>query len=146
MAEAKIEETLNVDAEKFFKAVTAYAEYPKFVDGCTKALVESLGEGKTKVNYSVSLMKDITYTLEHIEEQARPDGTRRMSWKLLQSDFIKANSGFWEITPAGPGRSKIKYSIDIEFKIPVPGFMLSRLIKGSLPGMVKNFEKRALSG
>lgn len=138
MAEAKTQETLSVDADKFFKAVTSYESYPKFVTGCKSAKVERSGSG-AKVAYEVSMMKDISYALEHSENAAA--GT--MTWQLVSSDFIKKNSGAWKIESAGPGKCKIEYKVEIEFKIPVPGFVLSGLIKSNLPSMVREFEKFA---
>ena len=41
-----------------------------------------------------------------------------------------------------PG-TDLRYVIEIEFKIPVPGLILNRLIKSSLPSMVRSFESQA---
>jgi ribosome-associated toxin RatA of RatAB toxin-antitoxin module len=140
MAHAEIHEVIAVDKDKFYETVVRYEEYPKFVEGCTQVKVERKGPGKARVSYKVSLMKDVNYTLDHEEDPA--NGVVR--WTLVDSDFFKKNTGCWEIKPAGAGKSDVRYDLEVEFKIPVPGFVLNRLVKGSLPGMLRNFEKQAL--
>jgi ribosome-associated toxin RatA of RatAB toxin-antitoxin module len=139
MAQAEIKETLAVDFEKLFAAITRYEDYPKFVDGCKSVQVERKGPGKARVTYHVSLMKDVTYTLDH-EENAEKGEVR---WSLVESAFLGKNTGLWELKKAGPGRTEARYSIDIDFKIPVPGFILKGLVKSNLPSMIKSFEKQA---
>ena len=139
MAKAEIEETLSVDRDKFFQAVVGYEQYPKFVEGCTKVEVDRSNPPVSRVTYHVSMIKDISYTLDHTEDAA----AGKVTWKLVKSDFLKKNIGEWTIQSAGPGKTKVKYSIEIEFNIPVPGLILNRLVKSSLPSMIKAFEKKS---
>lgn len=141
MAHAEISETLNVDREKLFLAVTQYEAYPQFVDGCKAVQITREGDSKARVSYDISMMKDIRYTLEHNEDRA----AGVVTWKLVESDFLKKNEGRWTMVDAGGGKTRVDYSIEIDFKIPVPGFVLNKLIKSSLPAMLKSFEKRARS-
>lgn len=142
MAQAEIKEVLAVDKDKLFDVVTKYEEYPKFVEGCTEVTVERKGPGKARVTYKASVMgQDVTYTLDHTED--REAGT--VVWTLVDGNIMKKNEGRWEIKSAAAGKSDIKYALEVEFKIPVPGFILNRLVKGQLPSMVKSFEKKAKS-
>ena len=50
------------------------------------------------------------------------------------------------LTPLADGRTEVKYAIEIEFNIPVPGFVLNQLVKGSIPSMIRSFEKQAKAG
>lgn len=139
MASAEIHETLNVDKDKLYQVITAYERYPEFVEGCQTAKVDSKTGSVAKVTYGLNLVKDISYTLEHQEDAA----AGKVTWKLLSSDFLKVNTGGWELKSLGAGKTDVKYQLEVEFKIPVPGFILNRLIKSSLPTMLKNFEKQA---
>lgn len=140
MAQAEIHEVLPVDKDKFFETVVRYEEYPKFVDGCASVKVERKGPGKARVTYLVQMMgKDVDYVLDHEEDPA----TGVVHWQLVESSIFKKNVGRWEIRPSGAGKADVRYSLDLEFKIPVPGFILNRLVKGSLPGMLRSFEGRA---
>ena len=141
MAKADIHEVLNVDRDRLFATITHYEDYPKFVEGCTGVKVERKGPGEARVTYNVSMMKDIVYTLDLKEDAAA--GT--VTWTLAESDVFKKNSGSWKIKEASPGKTDIVYEVELEFKIMVPSMILNRLVKGSLPSMVKNFEKQAQS-
>ena len=139
MASAEFNEVIEVDKDKLFTVITKYEEYPQFVDGVTSVHVERKGPGHARVKYHVSMMKDVQYTLDLHEDSA----TGVVHWTLVESDFFKKNDGRWEIKHSAPGKTHVKYILDVEFKIPVPGLILNRLVKGSLPSMVKSLQKRA---
>lgn len=139
MAEASLERTLNVPFEKLFKVITDYESYPQFVDGVTGVKVLERASGKAKVQYSVSIMKDFTYVLS-LEEDA---SAGRVHWTLVESDFFKVNIGGWTLKDVGGGKTTARYDLNVEFRAPVPGFILKRLVSGSLPSMMDAFEKRA---
>ena len=139
MAKAQYSDVVAVDLEKLWLAITRYEDYPGFVEGCTGVKVERKGSGAVRCAYTVSMMKEVRYTLDHVEDRAA--GIVR--WSLVESEFFKLNTGRWELKAAGPGKTAVTYEIEVEFKISVPGFILNRLVKGSLPAMVKGFERRA---
>ncbi len=140
MAQAEIHEVLPVDRDKFFSTVVRYEDYPKFVSGVSSVEVQRKGPGKARVTYKVSLIKEVTYTLD-LEEDEK---SGKVSWTLVESDFFKKNDGFWEIQSVGKNKTDVRYGLEVEFKIPVPGLILNRLVKGNLPSMLKDFEKRTL--
>ena len=140
MASTEYRDTLAVEPAKLVSVITRYEDYPEFVEGCTSVEVQERTQEKTRVEYRVNVMsQDVVYTLDHFEDPV----TGKIEWNLVDSNFFKKNSGSWEIKANGKGKSEVLYSLDVEFKIPVPGFILNRLVKGSLPGMVKSFEKQA---
>jgi ribosome-associated toxin RatA of RatAB toxin-antitoxin module len=140
MAQANYKEVLSVEKDKLISTITQYENYPQFVDGCESVKVERQSSGVVRVAYHVNLMsQDVKYTLDHREN--RDAGI--VEWSLVESNFFKKNNGKWEVKPAGSGKTEVLYSVEVEFKVPVPGFILNRLVKGSLPGMVKSFGKQA---
>jgi len=139
MAQAEIERTLLVDRDRLFSVITHYEDYPQFVDGVSAVQVERKSPGHTRVTYKVHMIKEISYVLD-LQENADA-GT--VSWTLVESDFMKVNQGGWRLKASGSGKTDIAYQVEVEFKIPVPGMILNRLVKGSLPAMIKSFENRA---
>jgi ribosome-associated toxin RatA of RatAB toxin-antitoxin module len=139
MAKAEINETLEVPFEKLFATVTRYEDYPQFVDGCTEVKVERKGPGKARVTYHVSMIKDVIYTLDHVEDEA----AGVISWTLVESNAMKVNNGRWTLKREGDAETSVHYQVEIEFNFPVPGMILNRLIKSSLPSMLRNFEEQA---
>ena len=141
MAQAEFEEILKVDAEKRYRVITQYDLYPQFVEGCQSARVDRISPQQAKVTYHVNVLsQDVHYILSHQESMDHS----RVEWTLLESNFFKKNVGSWDLKSLGPGKTQVKYSLDVEFKVPIPSFVLNRLVKGSLPGMVRSFEKQAL--
>ena len=140
MAQAEMEKIFDVEAGKYFHAVSNYEKYPEFVDGMKKVTIERQSNGKYLGHYLFSMMgKDMSYDLE-IEDSAEK-GT--VNWKLLKSEFFKVNNGAWKIEEAGPGQCKVYYSLEVEFSFSVPGLILKGLVKGTLPSMMKSFYERA---
>jgi ribosome-associated toxin RatA of RatAB toxin-antitoxin module len=143
MAKAEFHDVFSVNRDQLYAAITQYENYPQFVEGCTAVKVDRQGPGKARVVYHVNVMsQDVTYTLDHVENVEKGI----VEWILVDSNFFKKNVGSWQIKSVGSGKTDVTYNIDVEFKIPVPGFILNKLVKGSLPGMVRSFEKRANSG
>jgi ribosome-associated toxin RatA of RatAB toxin-antitoxin module len=132
-----------VNKDKLFSIVTDYESYPQFVEGCHATKVDrTTVAGVIRVEYRVSVMsKDVVYTLDHKENPE--DGS--VEWKLVHSNFFKVNNGSWKLESKGDQKTDVVYLLDIEFKIPVPGFILKTLVKSGLPSMVKCFEKRTKS-
>lgn len=139
MAKASTTLTFPVSAEHYFNAVLDYEAYPEFLSGCKSAKVQKKSGKKTEVEYDVSMVKDISYVLEHIADPS--EGV--MKWSLVESDFVVKNNGEWQIKEIDDEECEVTYSIDIEFKIPVPGLILSGLVKSSLPKMLKEFASHA---
>jgi ribosome-associated toxin RatA of RatAB toxin-antitoxin module len=142
MANAEHTDTLSVQKSKLFAAITKYEDYPQFVDGVSSVKVERQGPGKARATYNISIMgQNMTYTLDHVEDEAAGN----VQWTLVDSNFFKKNTGGWKIVESSSAQCKVTYTLDVDFKISVPSFILNRLVKGSLPTMVKGFEKRAKS-
>lgn len=138
MAKADIEKTVNADRKWFWKAITDYESYPRFVKGCSSVSVKREGN-VALVSYRVNLIKEVEYVLRHVEDEA----AGRLSWTLESSKFMKKNEGQWRLGDAGPGKTNARYELEVDFSFPAPGFVVSKLIKSNLPELVSDMEKHA---
>ncbi len=140
MANATLTKTLDVSFEKMYAVVTRYEDYPQFVTGCKKVEVERKAPGHARVKYYANILgKDLWYLLEHSEDAEK--GT--VTWKLLESDLLKVDSGTWTLKKLDDARTEVTYAIEIEFKIWIPGPVLKGLTATSLPLLISEYEKRA---
>jgi ribosome-associated toxin RatA of RatAB toxin-antitoxin module len=139
MASAEFHEVMNVDRDKLFTVISRYEDYPQYVVGCSSTQVDRTNPAKVRATYNVNMMKEISYTLDHIEDAK----SGKIEWTLVKSDFMKTNIGKWELKAAGAGKTDVSYKVELEFKFPVPGMILNRIVKGSLAPMVKSFVDRA---
>jgi ribosome-associated toxin RatA of RatAB toxin-antitoxin module len=141
MAQAEFHETFPIDAKKLFETIIKYEDYPQFVAGCSSVKVERKAPNKAQAAYHVNMIKELSYTLDHVEN---PDALT-VEWKLVSSDFMKSNNGKWTLKPLGTDKTDVRYEVEVDFSFPVPGLILSRVVKGSLGPMVKSFVARAES-
>ncbi len=140
MAKAALTKTLDVTKDKLFAAITRYEDYPQFVTGCRKVEVERKAPGQARVKYMANIMgKDLWYLLEHSEDSENGIVT----WKLLDSDLLKIDSGTWTLKDLGGGKTEVTYAIEIEFKIWIPGPVLKTLTATTLPSLIGEFDRRA---
>lgn len=138
MAEATKTVEMAVNRDKLCKIIGDYEKYPEFVDGANRARVLKRDGKVVRIEYAIELLgKAITYTLDHHENW--PDG---MKWEIVESNILKGNSGYWKLKSLGPDRTEVTYSLALDFKIYVPGMILSGLVKSTLPKMLESFEKR----
>ncbi|MGE0614898.1 MAG: type II toxin-antitoxin system RatA family toxin [Bacteriovoracia bacterium] len=142
MAQAEVEKVVDVEMGKLLDVITKYEAYPEFVDGVSRIEVERKGPGQSRVKYWLKLIKDIEYVVNMQENREHGE----VKWTLAESSFLNKNEGGWKLTAAGPGRTKVHYSLEVEFKVPVPGLILRGLIKSTLPSTVESFVKRAKQG
>ena len=130
---------LDVDRDALFRVIVKYDDYPQFVHGVKSVKVVRTSRGHSVVTYRLSLLKDIGYTLRLVERE----DLCSVTWSLLESEFFKTNNGSWEVKSLGPGRCEVKCSLELEFRVSVPTFILKRLVKKRLSSLVRSFEKRA---
>ncbi|MBC7385977.1 MAG: SRPBCC family protein [Cryobacterium sp.] len=140
MATATLTKVLDIPRDKLFAAIAKFEDYPQFVTGVKKTEVERKAPGHARVKYFVNMLgKDLWYLLEHTEDAASGD----LTWKLIESDLLKKDSGTWKLRDAGEGKTEVTYTIDIEFKIWIPGPILKGLTTTTLPTLIGEYEKRA---
>jgi ribosome-associated toxin RatA of RatAB toxin-antitoxin module len=141
MTRIELLKTLNVDKEDLFRVIVDYEPYPEFVYGVKSVQVTRSNGGQARVSYRLSLLKDLNYTLKVVESE----NPCRVQWWLLESEFFKANSGLWEVKSLGHGRCEVRCRVELDFRVPIPSFILNRFVKKALLSLVSGFEKRARS-
>jgi ribosome-associated toxin RatA of RatAB toxin-antitoxin module len=146
MATVSSEVLVGVPRERFYAVVCAYDRYPEFVPSVKACRARRRPEG-VEVDYTLDLgIKTIAYTLA-----LREEAPRRVSWSLVQSDWMKVSSGSWELADEG-GKTRAVYSVDVQIKKPplVPQSLVDRitdeLTRVQLPRMLQAFKRRAEQG
>ncbi len=138
--------TVDVPVEHFFATVTDYESYPEFIPETieTEILTEKKkGKGRVAdVRFSIKVIKKIDYALRLTEEP-----NEKVSWTLVEDmpGPFKANTGGWEIEPAGKGKTQATYTVDITIGFLVPQTITNMLVGSSLPKMLEQMKERAES-
>jgi ribosome-associated toxin RatA of RatAB toxin-antitoxin module len=142
MARAERTEVFDVPVDKYYKAIIDYRAYPQFVDGMRSVDVLNESSEGAKVKFNLSLIKDISYTIN-----LKHNNNKEVSWTLDSGDMMKLNNGKWSLKDLGGGRTEVTYTLEIELKgfLPGLGMVEKTLVNTNLPLTMKAFAKRAAS-
>ena len=138
MAGAAREEVFEVSAEKYYAALIDYKHYPKLLSEVDSIEVLEFSETSARIQYTINIVKSFQYTLKMT--QKRPE---ILSWELESGSFFKKNTGKWTITPMGPQKCKVSYSLEVEFKVFAPAAITNKLVAVNLPRMMQAFYEYA---
>jgi ribosome-associated toxin RatA of RatAB toxin-antitoxin module len=132
------EKTMPVSCEALYQAITKFEEYPEFLSEVTSAKTLSKKNNKVIVDFELEVVKKFRYQLEFnlsVKDQ--------VSWKLVESDFFKLNQGAWVLKSKTPTSTEVRYQVEVETGLFIPGFVAKKLTEVSLPKLLENFETRA---
>lgn len=140
MASASRTEVMEASVENVFKVLTDYANYPEFMDGVSAVDIIEREGNTAKVKYELNVIKTFSYVLNLTEVE-----NESVSWDFDNGDIFSTNSGSWKLEDLGDGTTEVTYSIDLEIKIKMmgTGLITKKLLKTSLPSMMKQVEERA---
>lgn len=139
MTRARRSIEVGVSAEAMFQVITDYASYPEFIPEMTQVeIIEDRGVHKT-VTFELEIFKiGVRYTVAMEEEPYR-----RLSWVLVDSNWIRLLEGFWLIESKGRRLCEITYNQEIKLKGFMPRSVSNKLVQFMLPAMLGQFKRRA---
>lgn len=140
MAGATRSIVINAPVEKVFDVITQYEKYGEFLSEVKEVRTSGRQGNEVNVHYKVDVVKTIKYTIRAKEE--RPT---RMSWTFVEGEFMKDNKGHWLLEPAGEGKTKATYTVEMALGALVPKAVVNALVETSLPKMLEAFKRRAES-
>lgn len=129
---------INAPIEKVFDVITQYEKYGQFLSEVKEVRTSGRQGNEVLVHYKVDVVKTIKYTIRVKEE--RPT---RMSWTFVEGEFMKDNKGSWVLEPAGEGKTKGTYTVEMALGALVPKSVVNALVDTSLPKMLEAFKRRA---
>lgn len=133
-------EIFDIEVEKFYNLILDYELYPEFVDGITRVSVLKKTAKSAEVEFEIDMIKTFRYTLK-----LSHSANKKVSWTLVEGDLFKKSDGFWELESLGKKKTKVTYSIDVDFKLLVPKMISQKLVDKSLPSMMQSYYKKAKS-
>src|SRR5260370_19503264 len=128
---------IDAPIETVFGIITDYQKCAEVHAEVKAVRVSEGGEREAVVQYEVSILKTIRYTLKHKEEKPR-----RVSWSLVEGELMRENQGSWLLEPQGK-QTRATYSIEMTLGPLVPKAIVNALVGSSLPKMLESFTKRA---
>jgi hypothetical protein len=67
----------------------------------------------------------------------------RVSWTLVSAGQLKSQDASYTLTPDGD-KTKVKFDITIDLSVPMPGFVLKRVMKGAMETATDGLRKQVL--
>jgi ribosome-associated toxin RatA of RatAB toxin-antitoxin module len=134
--EARPEEILDVIAD--LEALTEWSSAHQ-----SSEVVETTDNGRP----SVARMKVKTAGITDEQVVAYTWGDNTVSWTLVSSTQQRAQDATYTLVPQGADgkATRVMFEITIDPLVPLPGFVLKRVIKGSVDTATEGLRKRVLS-
>ena len=128
---------VNATPEEVMDAVAAIEDLPKRSGSHKSAEVETrYGDGRPKrVRAKVSAAG---FSDEEVTDYTW-DGLHSVTWTLAESSVQSSQIGTYTLTPTATG-THIRIDLEIGVKVPMPGFVLKRVLKGALETASKGFK------
>ena len=141
----RLDATMTIEApvERLWPLVSECKRFREYMD------LESARELSRRGTWSrCELVVDVPFPfgkLRSISDQLdeRAAGRYRASWKLISGDY-HYDEGFWELTPIGETRTRVRYVTLTEPKLPVPRGMLLEGQRDFVKDLLARLRKRVL--
>jgi coenzyme Q-binding protein COQ10 len=131
---------IDAPIETVFDAIKDYEKYPEYLPEVKSVKLGKRNGNEVEVHYEVEVMKRIKYAVLMKEE--RPT---KLSWSFINGEMMKDNKGSWLFEPAGEGKTKATYNVEMALGALVPKTIVNSLAEASLPKMLEATKKRVES-
>lgn len=131
---------IDAPMEKVFSVISDYERYSEFLPEVKRVRTSDRRGAEVSVHYQVDVVKTIRYTLRMKEEKPN-----RILWSFVEGELMRDNRGSWLLEPAGEGKTRATYNIEMALGPLVPKAIVNALVDTSLPRMLEAFKKRAES-
>lgn len=138
--------TLEIDAspETLYDVAADVAVYPQWASGVKEVEVLDVdAEGRVDRARFVleGFVKEITYVLKYTHD--RPNS---LSWVAEESDDLKMLEGSYQFDATETGATEVVYSLTVEPKFIVPGFVRRQAEKQIVTTALRGLRKRVAGG
>lgn len=138
--------TLEIDAPaaELYDVAADVAAYPEWASGVKEVEVLDLdAEGRVDRARFVleGFVKEIEYVLKYTHD--RPS---TLSWIAEESDDLKMLEGSYQFSPTENGSTEVVYSLTVEPKFIIPGFIKRQAEKQIVTTALRGLRKRVASG
>jgi ribosome-associated toxin RatA of RatAB toxin-antitoxin module len=138
--------TLEIDAspETLYDVAADVAAYPQWASGVKEVeVIDVDAEGRVDRARFVleGFVKEITYVLKYTHD--RPGS---LSWVAEESDDLKMLEGSYQFDETETGATEVVYSLTVEPKFIVPGFVRRQAEKQIVTTALRGLRKRVAGG
>lgn len=141
----RVTDTTAIEAsrETIFDIIVDLEAYPDWVDGMLETEILSSDEHDRPIRARFRIdarIAEIEYTLEYTYDEPN------LSWTLVEGEMISQLDGSYELNDLGDGRTRVRYSIEADVDMPVPGFLKKRAARTILDQGLTGLKQQAEGG
>lgn len=141
-----VTDEIVVDAgpDAIWDVIADFESYPDWQDGVRKAeILETDDDGwGTKVRLVIDAQ---AFRAQIVLAYTYTDDS--MSWRLLEGDGVRSNTGCYRLEPLEAGGTRVVYELEVTPSIPLPGMLrrmaAQRIVDTALRAMKQRVESRA---
>lgn len=134
------EVVIEATPDEIFAVVADVESTPTWSPQYQKAeVVDTDDEGRPRMVKQTIKTVGITDVLT-VEYAWEPD---KVSWQLVKASQLKSQKCSYTLAPQGQA-TKVRFDITVELAIPLPGFILKKVMKGALDVATDGLRKEVL--
>jgi uncharacterized membrane protein len=135
-------QSIVIDAEpaSIMAVIADFANYPQWAKSVKSAeVLESGPDGRAR---RVAFVLDAGVVRDHYELEYDWAGDRRVDWKLVQGQMMRAQVGSYDLEQLGGGRTRVTYSLHVDLAIPILGLLKRKAERVVMDTALKELKKR----
>jgi ribosome-associated toxin RatA of RatAB toxin-antitoxin module len=116
---------VSASPEQCFAVVSDFERYPEWAADIKQVTVESRdAEGRPlEVTYRAGAFGRSSSNTLAYDYSGAP---RSLSWKQVSGDLTSKFDGHYRFEPAPDGGTEVSYTLEVELRVPLPGFIKRR--------------------
>jgi ribosome-associated toxin RatA of RatAB toxin-antitoxin module len=117
--------TVSATPDRCFEVAYDIERYPEWAADIKEVTVHERDEqGRpTLVSFRAAAFgRSTSYTLAYDYREA----PRVFAWRLTKGDITTRLDGRYEFVPTGDGGTEVMYHLEVELRVPIPGFIKMR--------------------
>ncbi len=138
----RVSERITIDApiDTVWEVVTDVAAYPEWVEGVQETeVLDTYDDGTPhQARFRVDArVAEVGYTIAYRYEDYD------VSWSLVEGETISQLDGSYELREEDGGGTGVRYALEVDVDLPVPGFLKKRAAKTILEQGLQGLKRRA---
>ncbi|MDA8317966.1 MAG: SRPBCC family protein [Actinomycetota bacterium] len=136
--------TVSAPPERCYAVVTDIERYPEWAADIKQVTVERRdGDGRPLVCTfrAAAFGRSTSYTLEYDYSEA----PHVLSWRQTRGDITTKLDGRYVFEPAVGGGTDVTYHLEVELRVPIPGFIKLRAASRIISTALRELKARAES-
>jgi ribosome-associated toxin RatA of RatAB toxin-antitoxin module len=130
----------GVEPRAVYDVVVDFARYPRLFPELKEARVLERDGDRVRVEFRAQVVLPVRYVLDLV---CQPDAPA-VDWTFVEGEVMTNSVGGWRFLPERGGTT-VQYTVSVDLKAPVPGFVLRKvtdgLVAASIPNMFAALER-----